>query len=97
MTIDERLCVTVQAISPVREVGISHVGWAVFVIEPDRQQAIVLSAEREREESGVRRQREREQRERERIRSVAILAQVGDTTLWLEFPLTFLPLKVCVC
>ena len=42
MTIDERLCVTVQAISPVQEIGISHVGQAVFVIEPDRQQAIVI-------------------------------------------------------
>ena len=31
-----------QAISPVQETGISHVGWAVFVIEPDRQQAIVI-------------------------------------------------------
>ena len=53
VTIDERFCVTVQAISPVQEIGISHVGWAVFVIEPDRQQAIVfqcLSAERERKE-----------------------------------------------
>ena len=42
MTIDERFCVAVQAISPVQEIGISHVGWAVFVIEPDRQQAIVV-------------------------------------------------------
>ena len=52
MTIDERFCVTVQAISPVQEIGISHVGQAVFVIEPDRQQAIIvqcLPAERERE------------------------------------------------
>ena len=42
VTIDERLCVTVQAISPVEEIGISHVGWAVFVMTPDRQQAIVV-------------------------------------------------------
>ena len=42
VTIDERFCVTVQAISPVQEMGISHVGQAVFVIEPDRQQAIVI-------------------------------------------------------
>ena len=51
MTIDERFCVTVQAISPVQEIGISHLGQEVFVIEPDRQHAIVvqcLSAERER-------------------------------------------------
>ena len=50
MTIDEQFCATVQAISPVQEIGISHVGLAVFVIEPDRQQAIIiqcLSAERE--------------------------------------------------
>ena len=33
---------TVPAISPVQEIGISHVGQAVFVIEPDRQQAIIL-------------------------------------------------------
>ena len=49
MTIDEQLSVTVQAISPVQEMGISHVGLAFFVNEPDRQQAIViqcLSAER---------------------------------------------------
>ena len=26
VTIDERFCVTVQAISPVQEIGISHVG-----------------------------------------------------------------------
>ena len=42
VTIDEQFCATVQAISPVQEIGISHVGWAVFVIEPDRQQAIVI-------------------------------------------------------
>ena len=42
VTIDERFCVTVQAISPVQEIGISHVHWAVFVIEPYRQQAIVI-------------------------------------------------------
>ena len=58
MTSDERFCVTVQAISPVQEIGISHVDLAVFLIEPDRQQAIViqcLSADREKE-----RERERE-------------------------------------
>ena len=52
MTIDEQFCATVQAISPVQEIGISHVGLAVFVIEPDRQQAIViqcLSKDRDRE------------------------------------------------
>ena len=52
VTIDERLCVTVQAISPIQEIGISHVCSAVFVIEPDRQQAIVIDclyADRERE------------------------------------------------
>ena len=42
MTIDGRFCVTVQAISPVQEIGISRVGWAVFVTEPDRQQAIIV-------------------------------------------------------
>ena len=42
VTIDERFCVTVQAISPIQEIGISHVGWAVFVFEPDRRQAIVV-------------------------------------------------------
>ena len=42
MTNDEQFCATVQAISPVQEIGISHVGKAVFVIEPDRQQAIVI-------------------------------------------------------
>ena len=41
MTIDEQFCATVQAISPVQEIGI-YVGLAVFVIEPDRQQAIVI-------------------------------------------------------
>ena len=42
VTIDEQFCATVQAISPVQEIGISHVAWAVFVIEPDRQQAIII-------------------------------------------------------
>ena len=42
MTLVVRFCATVQAISPVQEIGISHVGQAVFVIEPDRQQAIVV-------------------------------------------------------
>ena len=42
VTIDEHFCATVQAISPVQEIGIYHVGWAVFVIEPDRQQAIII-------------------------------------------------------
>ena len=42
MTTDEQFCATVQAISPVQEIGISHVGQAVFVIEPDTQQAIVI-------------------------------------------------------
>ena len=41
VTIDEQFCATVQAISPVQEIGISHVGWAVFVIEPDRQAIII--------------------------------------------------------
>ena len=42
VTNDVQFCATVQAISPVQEIGISHVGSAVFVIEPDRQQAIVI-------------------------------------------------------
>ena len=42
MTIDDQFCATVQAISPVQEIGISYVGQAVFVIGPDRQQAIIL-------------------------------------------------------
>ena len=42
MTIDERFCVTVQAISLVHDMGISHVDQAVFVIETYRQQAIVI-------------------------------------------------------
>ena len=43
MTIDEQFCATVQAVSPVQEIGISHVGWGqAIVIEPDRQQAIVI-------------------------------------------------------
>ena len=42
MTIDEQSCATVQAMSPVQEIGISHVGWAVFVIKPARQQAIIV-------------------------------------------------------
>ena len=42
VTIDEQFCATVQAISPVQEIGISHGGEAVFVIEPDGQQAIVI-------------------------------------------------------
>ena len=40
MTIDEQLCVTVQAISPVQEIGISHVGQEVFVIEPDNSVSV---------------------------------------------------------
>ena len=59
MTIDERLCVTVQAISPVQEIGISHVGQAVFVTEPDRQQAIVFSV-------SVRRERDRKRGDSEK-------------------------------
>ena len=42
MTINEQFCATVQAISPFQEIGISHEGQAVFVIESDRQQAIVF-------------------------------------------------------
>ena len=42
VTIYEQFCATVQAISPVQEIGVSHEGKAVFVIGPDRQQAIVI-------------------------------------------------------
>ena len=70
MTIDGQSSTALQAISPVQEMGISHVGWEVFVTEPDRQQAIAFSVcpQRDRERRLRKRERERKKKMKEKRR-----------------------------